>query len=113
MSGQEIIVRLKTLSESNRGISQRISQLAKLSSPDQSQSQSSLDDTTARTELSTEIHQELKELQEEFELIKQEAEDLTAASHWSSGATRGSAEKAKERVTVATLIERLGEDLKL
>ena len=109
MSALDINVRLKSLSEANRNISQLISRLSKLSSSSDPQT----DDSQVRIELSAEIHQSFKELEEEFELVKQEAEDITTTGSWSSGARRSNAERDKERVAVATQVERLGEELKL
>ena len=109
MSALDINTRLKSLSEANRSISQLISRLSKLSPSPDPQTEESQD----RVELSADIHQSFKELEEEFELVKQEAEDITTAGSWSSGARRSNSEKDKERVAVATQVERLGEDLKL
>ena len=108
MSALDINSRLKSLSEANRGVSQLISRLAKISSPD-----SQTDENQVRIELSAEIHQTFKELEEDFELIKQEAEDYTTTGSWSSGARRSNSERDKERVAIATQVERVGEDLKL
>ena len=109
MSALDINTRLKSLSEANRGVSQLISRLSNLSSTPDSQP----DENQVRIELSTEIHQTFKELEEDFELVKQEAEDYTTTGSWSSGARRNNFERDKERVAIAAQVERLGEDLKL
>ena len=109
MTTQEINARLKSLSDSNRGISQLISRLSKLSSSPEA----GTDESQDRVELSAEIHQSLKELEEDFELVRQEAEDITNSANWGSGARREEGEKERDRVTIVTQTERLKEDLKL
>ena len=110
MSVHEIATRLKSLSETNKSLTSRISQFTR---PSDNQSSETTIDIQARAELSAEIHQELKELEEEFELAKQEAEDITVVGSWSSGARRANEERDRERVAIAGQVERLGEDLKL
>ena len=61
-------------------------------------------------ELSAEIHQSLKEAEEEFEIIKQEVEDVTSSAF--TGRRRDS-EKDRERLSLVANVGRLGEDLKL
>lgn len=112
MSVHEITTRLKHLSETNRALQPRIFSLAKLSTSE-TQASDFGNESKLRVELSTEIHQELKDLDEEFELIKQEAEDITTTGSWSSGARRANEDRDRERVTIAGQVERLGEDLKL
>lgn len=116
MSALEINTRLKALSEANRNISQLVARLSKLSTPDsQNKDLASLaeNESQVRADLSTEIHQGLKELEEDFELARQEAEDLYLSSNWNAGARRSTTEKDRERITIATQVERLGEELKL
>lgn len=67
----------------------------------------------ARLDLSTEIHQSLKEQEEEFELLRQEVEDLTNTTGWASAARRRDSEIERERTDLAAQVARLGEDLKL
>ena len=109
MTTQEINTRLQSLSEANKSISQLISRLSKLSST----AEAGTDESDARVELSAEIHQSLKELEEDFELVRQEAEDVTNSANWGSGARRREGEKERDRITIITQIERLKEDLKL
>ena len=109
MTTRELGSRLKTLSEVHRETSQLIARLSKL--PIQPGSTSSNPD--ARVELSSEIHQRLKEEDEELELLKQEAEDITSGSSWGSAARRRDSEKDRERIGLVSQVERLGEDLKL
>ena len=111
MSALDLQTRLKSLSENLRTTSQSISRLSKLSSSASSPPQ--LNPAQIRLELSTEIHQSFKELEEDYELLKQEAEDFTVTSSWSSGARRSTSEKDAERAHIATQVERLAEDLKL
>lgn len=109
MSTLDINARLESLSETRRGISQLISRLSKLSTSPNPQT----DENQVRVELSAEIHQSFRELEEEFELVKQEAEDITSVGSWRSGARKSNAERDRERVAIVTQVERLGEDLKL
>jgi protein transport protein SEC20 len=62
-----------------------------------------------RAELSAEIHQSLKELEEEFELLKQEIEGFPSAG----SARRRSTEREQERERIVSAVAKLGEDLKL
>ena len=112
MTPQELSSSLKSLSEAHREASTLITRLSKLSStPDTNPSQA--DETDNRVELSTEIHQSLKEQEEELEILRQEVEDLTSSGHWVAGARRQDSEKDRERLTLITQVERLDEDLKL
>ena len=112
MTTQELNHHLKALSEAHRNIQQLITRLSKLpaqlgsSSPD-------ADESDARVELSAEIHQSLKEQEEDLELVRQEVEDLTSDSSWGSGSRRRDSEKDKDRVALITQVERIGEDQKL
>lgn len=62
-----------------------------------------------RVELAEEIHQSLKELEEEFELVRQEVEDQTNTSSFTR---RRDSERERERANLAALVTRLGGDLK-
>ena len=112
MTTQELQLRLKSLFEAHREVCALISRLTKLPAHLASSS-SHFNEGESRVELSTEIHQSLKEQEEEFELLKQELEDYTAGGSWGSSARRRESEKDRDRITVVTLVERLGEDLKL
>ena len=68
------------------------------------------DEGDVRVELSAEIHESLKQLEEELELVKQEVEELTAGTV--SSARRRDSEKDRERSRLAVQVARLGEDLK-
>ena len=112
MTTQELTSRLRSLTEAHREVSVLIQRLSKLSPPATSNSNTP-DEADSRVELSVEIHQSLKEQEEEYELLKQEVEDLTGSGAWGSGARRRDSEKDKERLTLVTQVERLGEDLRL
>ena len=109
MTPQELSASLKSLSEAQKETSTLITRLSKLSpSPD-----TQLDEADDRVELSAEIHQSLKEQEEELELLKQRVEALTSTGPWASTARRRDPAKEQERLTLVTQIERLDEDLKL
>ncbi|MCJ1380339.1 hypothetical protein MMC17_003442 [Xylographa soralifera] len=112
MTTQELNSRLKSLSEALREVSSLITKLSKLSAPSNNSSPHP-DEAESRVELSAEIHQSLKEQEEDYDLLKQEVEDLDSGGSWASGARRRDSEKDRERITLLTQLERLGEDLKL
>ena len=112
MSSQPLYARLAPLFESLKKTQQLITRLSKF--PVQPGSGSSnLDEGDARVELGAEIHQSLKEQEEDFELLRQEVEDQTITSNWSSSARRRDSEKDSQRTDLAAQITRLGEDLKM
>src|SRR6186713_2681481 len=104
MTTQDLSARLKSLFEANRGISKLTTSLSKLSTATDAHS----DSGDERVELSAEIHQQLKELEEDFELIKQEAEDFTNSG--GAGARKGNNFQDRDRVKIVTQLERLGEE---
>ena len=109
MTPQELSASLKSLSEAQKEASALITRLSKLSpSPD-----TQVDEADDRVELSAEIHQSLKEQEEELELLKQGVEDITNTGPWASTARRRDPAKEQERLTLVTQVERLDEDLKL
>ena len=115
MTTQALTLRLTALSDAHKQTLQFINRLAKL--PIQPGS-SSLDpnEADARLELSAEIHQSLKDQEEEFELLRQESEDLTnntSSGGWGSASRRRDSENPSSRTAVAAQVARLGEDLKL
>ncbi len=112
MNAQALNARLTPLFESLKQTQQLISRLSKL--PTQlGSSPSDPEDGDARVELSAEIHQSLKEQEEDFELLRQEVEDQTNSSDWSSSARRRGSGRDKEKTDLASQITRLGEDLKM
>ena len=103
--------RLTTLFESLKQIQQLITRLSKLPAQPGS-SPANPDEGDARIELSAEIHQRLKEQEEEFELIRQEIEDQTTTSSWSSAGRPRNSGRERADTDLAAQITRLGEDLK-
>ncbi len=112
MSAQNLNARLTPLFESLKHTQQLTSRLSKLSTQPGS-SPANPEEGDARVELSAEIHQSLKEQEEDFELLRQEVEDQTNSSGWSSSATRRDSGRDREKTDLASQITRLGEDLKM
>ncbi|CAA9964521.1 Sec20 domain containing protein [Pyrenophora teres f. maculata] len=108
---QALTTRLNTLSESNKAIGQLIQRLAKLDFQPGSQPLDATDEGDVRLELSAEIHESLKGLEEELEFLRQEVEDVTLQGTL-SGRRRNST-KDNERSRLAVLLARLTEDLRL
>ena len=111
MNIQELNGRLGHLFEAHKQAVHLINRLAKLPAQPGSSSLDS-DSADARLELGAEIHQSLKEQEEDFEILRQEVEDLTANINWTSAARTRDSEKLKERTNLATQVTRLGENLK-
>lgn len=111
MTSASLSARLTSLYDAHRQTLHLVTRLSKL--PIQLGS-SSLDpeEADARVELSAEIHQNLKDQEEELELLRQEFEDLTNTSSW-NGRLRRDSEKDREFTSLAAQVARLGEDLKL
>lgn len=112
MNAQALNARLTPLFESHKQIQKLITHLSKLP-PQPGSSPSNTDEGDARVELSAEIHQSLKELEEDFELLRQEVEDQTNTSSWSASARRRDSGREREKTDLATQVTRLGEDLKM
>ena len=112
MNTQALNARLTPLFESLKQTQQLITRLSKYPAQPGSSS-SNLDEGDARVELGAEIHQSLKEQEEEFELLRQEVEDQTNTSSWSSSARRRDSVKGSQRTDLAAQVTRLGEDLKM
>lgn len=111
MTSTSLSARLTALSDTHRQHLHLITRLSKL--PVQPGSSSlNPDQGDARVELSAEIHQSLKEQEEELELLRQEVEDLTSTASW-AGSRRRDSQKERERAGLAAQVARLGEDLKL
>ncbi|KAL8973173.1 MAG: hypothetical protein Q9183_000136 [Haloplaca sp. 2 TL-2023] len=106
MSVQRLNKRLEPLFETHKQTAQLIQRLSKL--PTTSGSNSTDPEAgDARLELSTEIHQSLKEQEEDFELLRQEVEDQTNTASWTSAARRRDSEKERERIDLAARVARL------
>lgn len=112
MNVQTLDNRLTSLFESLKQTQQLISRLSKLPSQPGS-SPANPEEGDARVELSAEIHQSLKEEEEDFELLRQEFEDRTTSSNWSASTKRTDSKKDREKTDLSSQITRLGEDLKM
>ncbi|KAL8975496.1 MAG: hypothetical protein Q9197_000286 [Variospora fuerteventurae] len=112
MSIPNLTGRLQTIYDAHKQTLHLIHRLSKLQATPGS---SFLDPEAgdARLELSAEIHQSLKEQEEEFELLRQEVEDQTNTASWTSSARRRDSERERERTGLAAQVARLGEDQKL
>lgn len=113
MSAASLHARLAPLFDSLKQTQHLITRLSKLpatpgsSAPDR-------EEGDARVELSTEIHQSLKEEEEDYELVRQEAEDLLQSSNWARRKDVGrEGNREKERNDLASQVTKLGEDLKM
>ena len=112
MTTQALNARSTLLFESLKQTHQLITRLSKFPSQPGA-SASNPDEGDARVELSAEIHQSLKEQEEDLELLRQEVEDQTNTSSWSSSARRRDSGKDSHRTDLAAQVTRLGEDLKM
>ena len=107
MDTASLRARLQSLQESLKLIQQLITRLSKLSSDNED------DEENTRTDLADEIHQNLKEQEDDFELIQQDAEDLTNSYNWSRRRDSDkSVAREKEKAELASLVTRVGEDLR-
>lgn len=113
MSTASLHARLIPLFDSLKQTQHLINRLSKLPSSPGSSS-SDRDEGDARLELSSEIHQSLKEQEEDFELVRQEAEDLPDSSVWArrrGNITESLRETGKN--DLASQIAKLSDDLKM
>lgn len=101
--------RLNALSESNKAILQLIQRLAKLDFQPGSQPLND-EEGDVRIELSAEIHESLKQIEEELELLRQEVEDVVQGI--GTTARRRDSTRESERSRLAVLLARLTEDLR-
>jgi protein transport protein SEC20 len=106
---QTLTTRLTALSESNKALAQLIQRLAKLDFQPGSQPLGS-DEGDVRLELSAEIHESLKSIDEDVELLRQEVEDVVGGA--ASSIRRRDSKTESERSRLAILLARLTEDLK-
>jgi hypothetical protein len=106
---QTLTTRLTALSESNKALGQLIQRLAKLDFQPGSQPLGT-DEGDVRLELSAEIHETLKGIEEDLELVRQEVEDVVGGAN--SSARRRDSKNESERSRLAVLLARLTEDLK-
>lgn len=106
---QTLTTRLSALSESNKSAGVLIQRLAKLDFQPGSQPLDGEGDV--RLELSAEIHEALKGVEGELELLRQEVEDVLQQGAGVFGKRRDSAREG-ERARLAVLLARLTEDLR-
>ena len=107
---QTLTTRLNTLSEQNKAVGHLIQRLAKLDFQPGSQPLNSSEDGDVRLELSAEIHETLKAIEEELELLRQEVEDVT--HQVGAVGRRRDSTKEGEKSRLAVLLARLTEDLR-
>ncbi|KAL8948134.1 MAG: hypothetical protein Q9222_005658 [Ikaeria aurantiellina] len=112
MSVQNLTFRLQPLFDAHKQTTHLIQRLSKFP-PTPGTTSLDPEASDARIELSNEIHQSLKDQEEELELVRQEAEDLTSTASWTVAAGRRGSERESERTTLAAQVARLSEDLKL
>ena len=112
MSATSLNLRLDSLFDSLKQTELLITRLSK-STPQAKTASPNQEDGDARIELTADIHQSLKEQEEDFELLRQEAEDQTSTIGWVSASRPRGNEKEQDRTDVAAQINRLGEELKI
>lgn len=107
---QSLSSRLLSLSESNKSNAVLIGKLARISFEPGAPTEG--EDTTAddRVELSSQIHDNLKQQEEELELLKAEVEDVTGTSSQSHRRRDNDKEAENRRLNIQ--VARLSEDLK-
>jgi protein transport protein SEC20 len=105
---------LQTLTDHNRALQALIHRLSKLNFG------STSDEGRVRLELTAEISENLKSLEGELELLKEEVEGFTAGGRGNGGGglgqfghARRESEKETERIRVLVGVRKLGEDLRL
>ncbi|CAL8575458.1 Protein transport protein sec20 [Xanthoria parietina] len=109
MSVQHLDARLSPLNDAHKQTIQLIHRLSKHSVP----LGSSLLNPDIRLELSTEIHQNLKDQEEQLELLRQEVEDQAITAGRASSARRRNSGEEREQSEIIAQVARLAEDLKL
>ena len=102
---------LSQLSETLKSTTTLITRLASLSFQPGSEPLES--ESSVRVELAQDIHDSLKQLEEDLDLLRQDAEDLAGGNQGSTyGRRRESTDKDRERARLSAQITRLDEDLK-
>ncbi|KAL8999725.1 MAG: hypothetical protein Q9169_001542 [Polycauliona sp. 2 TL-2023] len=107
MSVQHVNDRLQPLNDAHKRTIQLIHRLSKHSIPPGSSSLNS----DVRLQLSTDIHQTLKEQEEELELLRQEVDDQAITTAWTSSARQRNGGKEREHADIVAQLARLAEDL--
>jgi protein transport protein SEC20 len=114
MASQSVSARLQALADTYKNTLTLIQRLQKLPSTPPTFSNPESD---PRLELSSEIHQSLKEQEDDLETLRQEVEDAAAthAGGYIGGGSlrRRDSERVRERERLAALVSKLGEDLKM
>jgi protein transport protein SEC20 len=114
MASQSLPARLQALADTYKNTLTLIQRLQKLPSTPGTFSNS---DSDPRLELSSEIHQSLKEQGDELETLRQEVDDATntfSGGYVGGGSVRrGNSEQVRERERIAAMVAKLGEDLKM
>ncbi|KAK0838656.1 Protein transport protein sec20 [Friedmanniomyces endolithicus] len=116
MTTTHLLEQLTQLSDSLKQTNTLITRLAKLSFQPGSEPLDTTDSNTVRIELAQDIHDALKQLEEDLELLKQDADDFTALPNTASAHKRRESktgEKERERARVSAQITRLSEDLRV
>lgn len=105
---------LASLSDSLKSIDSLIHRLSTLNF--QPGSEPLTDENSVRAELAQDIHESLKQLEEDLELLKQEAEDLASSNHGGTPGLRGRRESVndrdRDRTRLNAQVSRLEEDLR-
>jgi protein transport protein SEC20 len=107
---RSLTARLSALSEANKSAGQLIQRLARLDFQPGSQPLDNSEEGDVRLELGAEIHETLKGIEEELELLRQQVEDVT--SQGGITGRRRDSTKDSERSRLAVLLARLTEDLR-
>lgn len=115
MASQSLSARLQALADTYKNTLTLIQRLQRLPSTPGAFSNTESD---PRLELSSEIHQSLKEQEDELETLRQEIDDSTTSNFMGGYVGGGSvrrrnSEQLRERERVAALVAKLGEDLKM
>lgn len=109
MTTPALNARLTVLFDAHKQSLHLINRLAKLPSQPGTESLNP-ESTEARLELGADIHQSLKEQEQDFELLRQEIEDQTSAS-LTTAARRKDSERERETTDLLARVSRLGENL--
>lgn len=109
MTTPALNARLTALFDAHKQILHLINRLAKLPSQPGTESLNP-ESTDARLELGADIHQSLKEQEQDFELLRQEIEDQTSAN-LTTAARRKDSERERETTDLLARVSRLGENL--
>ncbi|KAK4897747.1 Protein transport protein sec20 [Elasticomyces elasticus] len=114
MSTSHLLTQLTQLSDSLKLTNTLITRLAKLPFSPGSEPVDVSDTNTVRLELAQDIHDALKQLEEDLELLTQETEDLNPSQALPAHRRRESktGEKERERARLSAQLTRLGEDLR-